>query len=185
MPKKARIEWFCSHCNNKFYIQPCRSFRKFCSTRCTYESRKINGTWNKGLLGYGKEWLQSTDMINKRNAAIPRGNKNMLWKGGVSPLAMLIRKLPESKTWNIAVMKNCEYKCVECGINEDKLHVHHKNQFNKILKEFLSNYSQFSPIEDKETLVRLATSYEPFWDVNNGEVLCKECHKLEHNIIGY
>jgi len=33
-----------------------------------------------------------------------------------------------------------------------------------------------NPIEDKETLVRLAISYEPFWNIDNGKTLCKICH---------
>ncbi len=50
----------------------------------------------------------------------------------------------------------------------------------KILEEFLREYSRFSPIEDKETLVRLAVTYKPFWDLNNGITLCKNCHKSIH-----
>lgn len=53
--------------------------------------------------------------------------------------------------------------------------------FYKILQEFLQTYNQFSPIEDKETLVRLAINYTPFWDINNGITLCTDCHKLTSN----
>ena len=41
-------------------------------------------------------------------------------------------------------------------------------------------YSQFSPIEDKEKLVELAVSYQPFWDIANGKTLCYDCHDLIH-----
>lgn len=46
-----------------------------------------------------------------------------------------------------------------------------------IFQEFLKKYNQFSPIEDKKTLIRLAITYKPFWDINNGRVLCRDCHK--------
>ena len=39
------------------------------------------------------------------------------------------------------------------------LEAHHKKAFYLILEEFLQQYSQFSPIEDKETLLRLAITY--------------------------
>jgi hypothetical protein len=60
-------------------------------------------------------------------------------------------------------------------------HTHHIKEFSIIFKEFLSFYNQFSPIEDKETLVRLSTTYAPFWDVNNGQLLCKDCHRKVHS----
>jgi len=55
-----------------------------------------------------------------------------------------------------------------------------KNKMKKynITKEFLKEYDQFSPIEDKETLVRLAMKWQPFWDVDNGKCLCEDYHKI-------
>ena len=49
----------------------------------------------------------------------------------------------------------------------------HRLGISKTYKDF----SQFSPIEDKETLVRLAIVYKPFWNLDNGESLCYDCHK--------
>jgi hypothetical protein len=61
---------------------------------------------------------------------------------------------------------------------------HNKKPFFIILEEFLKEYSQFSPIEDKETLARLAITYKPFWDVDNGETLCKKCHGKYKKLAG-
>jgi len=36
---------------------------------------------------------------------------------------------------------------------------------------------------DKETLVRLAITYEPFWDIDNGETLCIDCHNKTKIVI--
>jgi hypothetical protein len=74
---------------------------------------------------------------------------------------------------------NCKNK--KCNNNqENKLHVHHTKPFVIILHEFLMQYSQFSPIEDKETLVRLAMTYKPFWNIDNGITLCKTCHNKKN-----
>jgi hypothetical protein len=55
----------------------------------------------------------------------------------------------------------CKICNKEIGQIGGNLEAHHIKKFSILLAEFLSFYNQFSPIEDKETLVRLAISYEP------------------------
>lgn len=111
-----------------------------------------------------------------------RGDRGSNWRGGITSLVSLIRHLPESKQWRKSIFTRDNYTCQDCGKRGIEIHPHHKKQFAIILQEFLQQYSQFSPIEDKETLVRLAITYEPFWDINNGITLCKDCHKkIKHN----
>lgn len=107
-----------------------------------------------------------------------RGFKHWNWKNGITSLAMCIRHLDEYKQWRKQVFEKDNYTCQECGERGCYLETHHIKLFSVILKEFLNQYSQFSPIEDKETLVRLAINYTPFWEVNNGKTLCKECHTI-------
>lgn len=109
-----------------------------------------------------------------------RGQNSPHWKGGITSLNKYIRKNLESKEWRKIVFERDNYTCQECFIRGGELHPHHKKSFSQILNEFLQTYSQFSPLEDKETLVRLAITYQPFWDVDNGITLCKECHKKIH-----
>jgi len=108
--------------------------------------------------------------------------KHPNWKGGITPLYNLIRHLEENKNWRDTIFKRDNYTCQECG-KKGKIQAHHIKRFNIILKEFLQVYSQFSPIEDKETLVRLAINYQPFWDITNGKTLCNDCHDLTRNFI--
>lgn len=106
------------------------------------------------------------------------GKENPCWNGGKTHIRKSIRGLSEYELWRNEVFKRDNYICQECDVRGGDLEAHHKKEFNKILQEFINKYNQFSPIEDKETLIRLAITYEPFWELSNGMTLCKECHKL-------
>ena len=107
------------------------------------------------------------------------GNLSNFWIDGRSKklsIADQIRDCDEYIEWRTKVFKRDNYTCQDCGQVSGYLEAHHIKQFNLIMTKFLMKYSQFSPIEDKETLVRLAMTYEPFWDITNGKTLCKNCH---------
>jgi len=110
------------------------------------------------------------------------GKNHPNWKGGISALHYRIRGIELVIIWRKAVFHRDNFICQKCGKTHTKLEAHHLKPFKIIFKEFLKFYSQFSPIEDKETLVRLSESWSEFWDVNNGITLCEECHKLEHAV---
>ncbi len=141
--------------------------------------------WNKGKYGiYSNEYRKKMSESRKGKHYSPNtefkstniGKNAPSWKGGITDLHDWIRTLSEYKEWRKAVFQRDNYTCQKCG-EKRNIHAHHKKTFSKMLFEFLKQYDQFSPIEDKETLVRLATKYEPFWDINNGQTLCKKCHK--------
>lgn len=109
------------------------------------------------------------------------GKNHWLWKGGISPLRDLIYKCIEHVHWRTACFIRDKGLCQDCGVKDKKAEVHHIKPFREILQEFLKLYSQFSPIEDKETLLRLAKEYKPFWEVSNGKTLCLKCHHIAEN----
>ncbi len=111
------------------------------------------------------------------------GPKHPFWKGGTSTLSENIRHLPENGVWIQEVFKQDGFRCRKCD-KGGNLKAHHKKAFAFILKEFLKFYSQFSPLEDLTTLIRLAWSYAPFWDIENGGTLCPGCHDGFHLIYG-
>ena len=111
-----------------------------------------------------------------------KGNKHYAWKGGITELETLIRNLIENREWKRQVFQRDNYTCTECNIKYTKqkpvyMEAHHERAFSLLVHDFLKEYSQFSPIEDKETLQKISISYLPFWDINNGISLCVDCHK--------
>ena len=159
--KGGEVEKYCKICNKKFHVPPSEFNRdrggknkgKFCSKKC-----------------YGK-WL-SVNYIKE---------KNPYWKNGISTLYQLIKSLKEYHLWRLEIFKRDRFTCRICQQRKDgKLRSHHIIPFGKILKDFISQYPQFSLIEDKEIFTRLAITYMPFWDISNGITLCLDCHKLEH-----
>lgn len=123
--------------------------------------------FNKGYLTCGKN--------NVMYGVHRFGKDSPHWKG-TSSLYERIRGLLEYSQWRTEVFERDNYTCQKCGKYKCYLESHHKKRFSIILSEFLKIYSQFSPMEDIETLVRLALNYQPFWDVDNGITLCKGCH---------
>lgn len=130
--------------------------------------------------GYTGKWTRRTK-YNPNSRVKPKGfgigHKPTYWKGGITPLGVSIRNLLEYKQWRHKVFVRDGFACVECHGGGGRLNAHHIKPFADILEEFLQEYNQFSPYDDKDTLVRLAIKYEPFWDVDNGITLCKEFHK--------
>jgi hypothetical protein len=130
-----------------------------------------------------------TIALNKPEVKIKRGmifkelfkdkTKHPNWQGGKTSLHNVIRHCDKSNEWRTEVFKRDNYTCQECGQKGCYLEAHHLKPFSKIFKEFLTLYSNYSPIEDKEILINFALNYKDFWNLDNGKTLCKDCHKLE------
>ena len=121
---------------------------------------------------------------SRKNIVVTWGDKISKGKfkktGGITSLHKLIRECKRSDEWRIKVFKRDNYTCQECFKRGGDLEAHHKKHFSVILSKFIKEYDQFSPLEEKYILIRLALKYEPFWDITNGQTLCKYCHKLLH-----
>ncbi len=63
-----------------------------------------------------------------------------------------------------------------------RLAVHHVHPFQEILDQFLSLHPDLDPDDgdDRAELLKLALSYEPFWNLNNGVTMLREEHLALH-----
>lgn len=169
------------------------------------ESRKKMSESHKKLIGklnpfYGKKHTRESLELNRRattgrwkdisfrnKVMINRigkqsGDKNPRWKGGITPISSMIRQCDEYVSWKNSIFTRDDFTCQECGKRGGYLEAHHIKQFTSIMKDFLCEYNQFSPIEDKETLFRLAIKYKPFWELKNGKTMCSECHNITKGV---
>lgn len=161
----------CKECNHKYFKKMLPEYHK----TMRYVSPMLGKTHSPFSIAKIRNTI--------RERGIHKGIRNRNWKGGITPLRDLIRSLSEAKTWRKEIFARDDYTCQDCGTKSSKglkvyLSAHHKKNFNVIFQEFLQEYNQFSPIEDKETLLRLAINYKPFWDIGNGKTLCNDCHYL-------
>jgi DNA-directed RNA polymerase subunit RPC12/RpoP len=80
------------------------------------------------------------------------GDKNPMWKGGITPLNEMIRGSSEYKNWRISVFIRDKFTCKECGKTHTYLEAHHIKPFAK--------YPDLR------------------FDINNGQTLCSNCHNI-------
>ena len=102
-----------------------------------------------------------------------------LYIDGRTSLRILIKNSTKYEEFVQRCLIRDEFKCVICS-SVIKLHVHHIKSFSEMFTEFSNLYCHLSIQNDKEQLLKYALQYEPFWNINNAETLCKLCHAEEH-----
>jgi 5-methylcytosine-specific restriction endonuclease McrA len=101
----------------------------------------------KQLIKYGAKFCKSCSK---------KGNRCSNWKGGITPINVLIRHSLEYKLWRESVFKRDNFTCIWCGA---------KSGNGKTIK---LNADHIKPFCDYPEL-RFA--------IDNGRTLCEECHK--------
>jgi len=145
--KKEQIPWNkgkgkfkeCLYCGKEMWVENSLLKRKkFCSRKC-------NNLFWKG---------------RRRSNNIGKNNWN--WKGGITPLKIIIWKLLKSKAWRLSIFERDKFTCQMPGCNKTTsvLNAHHIIMFSEILKR-------------REQ----ALNCEELWNINNGITLCEKCHK--------
>lgn len=85
-----------------------------------------------------------------------KGEKNFLWKGGITPINQKIRMSFEYKLWREAVFKRDNWTCVWCGAISKK---------------------ENSVILNADHIKPFAYYPELRFAIDNGRTLCVPCHK--------
>ena len=141
------------------------------------EFKKGFSPWNKD-----GHWTKEQRKQNNLSRLEHYRQGGTAWNKGIfalhTPLRKMLRNCSYHREWSKEIFKGDNYICQECYKRGGYLHAHHKRPFYILLKEFLEKYNQFSPLEDKEILFRLAERHDPFWDLSNGKTLCEKCHGL-------
>ncbi len=131
-----------------------------------------------------KRKLSEHNIRTGKKPPLHHGENHWNWKGGIRPLEKRIREIKEYSKWREGIFERDDYTCKKCLVRGVRLRAHHKKQFHVILNEFLNKYNNFDVVEDADVLVELARSYDPFWDITNGETSCNDCHLKEHTNTG-
>lgn len=155
----------CLFCKNRFTFLPRKdgTSRKYCSSSCQYKGKigfKFSEeTKNKISVANKKAYQDpvlrleiSRRQIGLNNSARESmlGDKNPLWKGGVTSENHKIRKSLQMKEWRRAVFKRDNFTCQICGQVGGNLNADHIKQF--------AHYPELR------------------FDLSNGRTLCKPCH---------
>lgn len=168
----------CLVCNIEYMKKPfmskttwCKS--KFCGIVCqnihrSRTKRGINNASYKGKINkvcktcnkefevypYRKDALFCSIKCSKIDGVTKmKGETHWNWRGGITPEITAIRESAKYNEWRLSVLKRDNYTCQQCGNNKEKVEADHIKRF------------AFYP--------------ELRFDINNGQTLCKTCHKIK------
>lgn len=85
------------------------------------------------------------------------------------------------KEWKKNILKECDYKCIECEINNNNLHVHHTEQLHKIILKicYKHNINSKTLKDGTNDFYLVKNEVLKYHTENNiGIVLCEDCHDL-------
>lgn len=103
--------------------------------------------------------------------AVGRSGYNYKGRGTWSAITHRIRKNSKNIDWRRRVFERDKFTCQYCGDHGNKnLNAHHIKNMSEILKQY------------KIRSTRAAVKNKELWDINNGVTLCKDCHKIEHEL---
>lgn len=98
----------------------------------------------------GRHWKLSQETRQKISNAT-RGSKNHFWKGGITPIHLIIRRSLNYRLWRKSVFERDNYACIWCGQRGGKLNADH-----------IKPFSLFPELR---------------FAIDNGRTLCVDCHK--------
>ncbi len=151
------------NCNDCFRKSQIGKIPENCKNTGRTRFKKGVVPWNKGI-----EWVEM------------RGKGNPSYVDGRTSLIQRIRGLTKSDEWRLAVFKRDGFKCKQCKLEKSNfINADHIKPFKLIVNDFFKKYSHLSPVENREELLSLSINHNEFWNINNGQTLCIDCHKIK------
>lgn len=177
----------CTTCQIEF--KPRSSRTKYCSRKCFFlapwsdETRKRHSDALKGkrtsppkvcghcskefYSGYSLARFCSKQCANRFRVA---NGTHHLWKGGITDINFLVRAMIEYKKWKQLIIERDGFICKECHTSSFRghfvlMHVDHIKPLSFFLRE------------NKITTTQEARDCSGLWDIENGRVLCVDCHR--------
>lgn len=166
--KRKIIKKLCLYCGKNFIKKlnigkTVWSKQKYCSRNCYFKSR-IGKTHKSGY-----KLPERTEEHRKNLSISNRGENNGNWKGGKFKLVCFIRQSFKYRQWRSDVFTRDNYTCQECNKKGGNIEAHHIKSISNIIDEY-----------NLKTLDE-SVNCEELWNINNGQTLCKECHKKTDN----
>jgi len=118
----------------------------------------------KGRIVWNKD-IPCSEKTKKKISEINRGENCNNWKGGITPVSLLIRSNYKYRQWRSDVFTRDNFTCQKCGKVGEKLNIHHIKSFSSILQKY-----EITTLEE-------ALKCKELWNINNGITYCEECHK--------
>jgi hypothetical protein len=134
---------------------------------CGEEFLKTRGEVNRRINNFCNKTCES----NWRSENI-FGEKCHTWKGGVTEVRDSARNSRDYRLWRKECFEREDYTCEICNIRGGHLEVHHIKPFSLIMDE-----NKINSLDEAKECVEL-------WDINNGQVLCLDCHNTFHSLYG-
>lgn len=167
-------------CNHPFFGIQREKFKdtsKMGGIRHDENGNQVNGffkghKYSIGLIGYWKGKTRSQEFKNKMSE-VTRGEKSVLWRGGVTNLRKQIRNCFKYRQWRQSVFIRDNFSCVNCGKSTKEIKWVEADHYPVSFAQILHNNS-IKTIQD-------AIQCNKFWDIDNGRTLCKECHMKTDN----
>ena len=150
------------HCSNETKLKMSKAQKGHKHSEET--KRKIGEANSISLKGNHR-----SEETKRKISRAKKGEKSHLWRGGITPLNLLIRSGFKYRQWRSDIFTRDNFTCQECGEAGVILNAHHIKSFTSILQKY-----EITTLEE-------ALNCEELWNINNGITLCKECHKKTDN----
>ncbi len=162
MSNKISIELICKTCFGKVLIHPYRQDTfKFCSRKCFRPSIEAKAKQSKTMKNL---YSDGTKIGFKKGNRYSLGDKNINWKGGITPLNRQIRACGKYEFWRDTIFERDNYICRWCDKRGGYLVVDHIISLGWII------------YKNKIKTLKEALKCQELWNTDNGRILCKECH---------